>query len=146
MAHRKLRSLLLATALFSTAAIAVAGYDQPPQNVLDVLHAPASPRPILSPTRASLLLVANVTYPPISQVAEPYLKLAGVRLEPRTRRKHDTPGGYGVAPCAQTMSVVDVATQRETPIALPAGGCADGFAWAPDGNTFAFRNTSADAV
>ncbi|HEV8445435.1 MAG TPA: prolyl oligopeptidase family serine peptidase, partial [Gemmatimonadaceae bacterium] len=37
-------------------------------------------------------------------------------------------------------------THRETPIALPAGGCADGFSWAPDGSAFAFRNTSRDAV
>jgi dipeptidyl aminopeptidase/acylaminoacyl peptidase len=146
------RTLLLATALVSTATMAISaserasGYDLPPQYVLDVLHAPAPPRPILSPTRASALLVAWVEYPPMSQVAEPYLKLAGVRVEPRTRRKHDTPGGYGVAPCAQTLAVVDVATRRETPIALPPGGCADGFSWAPDGATFAFRNTSRDAV
>jgi len=145
------RSILLLTAiLFSTTAIAaterVAGYDAPPQYVLDVLHAPAPPRPVLSPTRASALLVSWVQYAPIAQVAEPYLKLAGVRVEPRTRRKHDTPGGYGVAQCAQTLSVVDISTRREIPIALPAGGCADGFAWAPDGSAFAFRNTSRDAV
>ncbi len=149
-------ALLLTTALFSTAMIAapaapgagerVSGYDQPPQYVLDVLHAPAPPRPILSPTRASALLVAWVEYPAVAQVAEPFLKLAGVRVEPRTRRKHDTAGGYGIAPCAQTLSVVDIATRRETPIALPPGGCADGFGWAPDGVTFAFRNTSRDAV
>ena len=143
--------LFLAAALLSTATIAIAservsGYDRPPQYVLDVLHAPAPPRPILSPTRASVLLVANVDYPPMAQVAEPYLKLAGVRVEPRTRRKHDTPGGYGVAPCAQTLSIVDVATRHETSIALPPGGCADGFLWAPDGATFAFRNTARDAV
>src|SRR3954465_4225662 len=142
--------LVLISILFLTAAIAASaatsGYDRPPQNVLDVLHAPAPPRPILSPTRASVLLVSYVQYAPMVQVAEPYLKLAGVRVEPRTRRKHDTPGGYGVAPCAQTLSVVDIATRRETPIALPSGGCADGFAWASDGITFAFRNTSRDAV
>jgi dipeptidyl aminopeptidase/acylaminoacyl peptidase len=148
MAPLKLSSLLaavlLSTATISTAA--AAGYDRPPQNVLDVLHAPAPPRPALSPTRASALLVSWVDYPPIAQVAEPFLKLAGVRVEPRTRRKHDTPGGYGVAPCAQALSVVDIATHRETAVALPAGGCADGFWWAPDGSTFAFRNTSRDAV
>jgi dipeptidyl aminopeptidase/acylaminoacyl peptidase len=151
------RALFFRAALLSTAAIAmsaapgsaadrVAGYDLPPQYVLDVLHAPAPPRPILSPTRASALLVSWVEYPPMTQVAEPFLKLAGVRVEPRTRRKHDTPGGYGVAPCAQTLSVVDVATRRQTLIALPPGGCADGFSWAPDGMSFAFRNTSRDAV
>ncbi|MEO8033078.1 MAG: S9 family peptidase, partial [Acidobacteriota bacterium] len=150
-------TLFLTAALLSTTTLAIAatpehapergtGYDRPPQYVLDILHAPAPPRPILSPTRASTLLVSWVQYPPISQVAEPFLKLAGVRVEPRTRRKHDTPGGYGVAPCAQTLSVVDVATSRETPIALPPGGCADGFSWAADGMSFAFRNTAHDAV
>lgn len=147
----------LTAALFSVATISASaasgpaperssGYDRPPQYVLDVLHAPAPPRPILSPTRASVLLVSWVSYAPIAQVAEPFLKLAGVRVETRTRRKHDTAGGYGVAPCAQALSVVDIASRRETTIALPPGGCADGFTWAPDGTSFAFRNTSEDAV
>jgi len=136
----------MASAASTPAPARVSGYDSPPQYVLDVLHAPTPPRPILSPTRASVLLVSWVQYPPMAQVAEPFLKLAGVRVEPRTRRKHDTAGGYGVAPCAQTLSVVDVATRRETTIALPAGGCADGFIWAADGASFAFRNTSGDAV
>jgi dipeptidyl aminopeptidase/acylaminoacyl peptidase len=122
------------------------GYNKPPQNVLDVLHAPAPPRPIVSPTRDTILLVSWVSFPPISQVAEPYLKLAGVRVEPRTRRKHDTAGGYGVAPCAQTLALVDVATTHETQMGLPTGGCADGFSWSADGAHFAFRNTSKDAV
>ncbi|HEX4455001.1 MAG TPA: prolyl oligopeptidase family serine peptidase [Kofleriaceae bacterium] len=125
---------------------AVSGYDQPPKHVLDVLHAPSPPRPYLSPTAASILLVSWVDYPSITQVAEPYLKLAGVRLEPRTRRKHDTPGGYGVAPCARSLSIVDVATTTERPIALPPGGCADNFDWTADGKRFAFRNTSSNAV
>src|SRR5262245_17443991 len=73
------------------------GYDLPPQNVLDVLHAPSPPQPMLSPTRTSALLVSWVQYPPMAQVAEPYLKLAGVRVEPRTRPKPDTAGGYGIA-------------------------------------------------
>ncbi|MEA2238052.1 MAG: hypothetical protein QOC81_2776 [Thermoanaerobaculia bacterium] len=150
MARSTRSTLLLALALLSATTIAaserVSGYDLPPQNVLDVLRAPAPPRPILSPTRASVLLVSWVQYPAMTQVAEPFLKLAGVRVEPRTRRKHDTSGGYGVAQCAQTLAVVDVATRHETPIALPAGGCADGFLWAADGMSFAFRNTSRDAV
>jgi dipeptidyl aminopeptidase/acylaminoacyl peptidase len=123
-----------------------AGYAVPPQNILDVLHAPAPKRPIVSPTRDRALLVSWVRFPPMSQVAEPYLKLAGVRLEPRTRRKHDTPGGYGVAPCADALSIVDLASSVETAIALPADGCVDGFTWAADGKRYAFRNTSRDAV
>ena len=125
---------------------ATSGYDKPPPYVLDVLHAPAPPQPIVNPTHDTILLVSWVKYPPIAQVAEPYLKLAGVRVEPRTRRKHDTPGGYGVAPCAQTLGVVDVASTKETQIALPQGGCVDGLLWSADGKRFAFRNTSSNAV
>src|SRR5262245_116934 len=99
------------------------GYDKPPQYVLDVLHAPPPPNPYVSPTNDRILLVSWVWYPPISQVAEPFLKLAGVRVEPRTRRKHDTPGGYGIAPCAQTLALVDVASSRETAVTLPKDGC-----------------------
>jgi dipeptidyl aminopeptidase/acylaminoacyl peptidase len=125
---------------------AASGYDQPPENVLEVLHAPAPPSPYISPTRDTILLVSQVQYPPIAQVAEPFLRLAGVRVEPRTRRKHDTPGGYGIAPCASRLTLVDVASSRETPVPLPAGGCADGFLWSADGKRVAFRNTSNDAV
>src|SRR5215831_12358511 len=122
------------------------GYDKPPQFVLDVLHAPPPPNPFVSPTNDRILLVSWVWYPPIAQVAEPFLKLAGVRVEPRTRRKHDTPGGYGIAPCAQTIALVDVATSRETAVTLPKDGCVDGLSWSADGKRFAFRNTAKDAV
>jgi dipeptidyl aminopeptidase/acylaminoacyl peptidase len=130
----------------ATAQPAKSGYDKPPQNVLDVLHAPSPPYPYVSPTRDRVLLVSWVRYPPIAQVAEPFLRLAGVRIEPQTRRKHDTPGGYGIAPCAQTLTLVDVSTSRETPVTLPPDSCVDGVAWAADGRRFAFRNTSKDAV
>ena len=138
--------LLACVAATAAAQTAGSGYDKPPQNVLDVLHAPSPPTPLVSPTNDRILLVSWVRYPPITQVAEPFLKLAGVRVEPRTRRKHDTPAGYGIAPCAQTLLLVDVATSRETRVALPAGGCVDGLVWAADGRRFAFRNTSKDAV
>src|SRR5512142_646446 len=95
--------LAVITTCAATAAPASSGYDKPPQYVLDVLHAPSPPNAYVSPTVDRILLVSWVRYPPITQVAEPFLRLAGVRVEPRTRRKHDTPGGYGIAPCARSF-------------------------------------------
>jgi dipeptidyl aminopeptidase/acylaminoacyl peptidase len=141
--------ITVVAALVASVAAAMpagSGYDKPPQNVLDVLHAPSPPNPYVSPTRDRILLESWVWYPPITQVAEPFLRLAGVRVEPRTRRKHDTPGGYGIAPCAQTLTLVDVSNSHEVPVKLPPGGCVDGVTWAADGRRFAFRNTSQDAV
>ena len=139
-------AILCAAAAAEPARAEGSRYDKPPQYVLDVMHAPAPPNPYVSPTNDRILLVSWVWYPPIAQVAEPFLKLAGVRVEPRTRRKHDTPGGYGIAPCAQTIALVDVKSSRETKVTLPADGCVDSLAWSADGRRFAFRNTARDAV
>ena len=58
------------------------GYNQPDKPILDVMHAPASPRPYVSPTDEDMLLVAQEEYPSITRVATPFLRLAGVRVEP----------------------------------------------------------------
>jgi dipeptidyl aminopeptidase/acylaminoacyl peptidase len=127
-------------------ALATTGYSKPPQALLDVLHAPSPPRPYANPAGSQLLLVSWVDYPPMTRVAEPYLKLAGARVEPRNRSKHDTPGGYGVRPCARDYTLVNVSGGAEVRVALPADGCADAPMWSADGSHFAFQNASADAV
>jgi dipeptidyl aminopeptidase/acylaminoacyl peptidase len=129
-----------------TATPRAKGYDLPPKNILDVLHAPTPPSPVVSPTGADNLLVSNQSYPPMALVAEPYLKLAGLRVEPRTRRKHDTAGGYGVATCAASYALVHVATKAETKVALPAGGCPTRPLWSADGKRFAFSSAGTDSV
>jgi dipeptidyl aminopeptidase/acylaminoacyl peptidase len=111
-----------------------------------VLRAPTPPRPYVDPTGATILLVSWVQYPPMTRVAEPFLRLAGVRVEPKTRRKHDTQGGYGISPCARDFTLVDTQRGSEVHVALPPGGCVDAPSWSADGKRFAFRNTSPDAV
>ena len=99
---------LCASSSIAAAADAPAGYDKPPQNILDVMQAPSPPTPIPSPTRQSLLLVSWQDYPSISRVATPFLKLAGARVEPANHSKHDTPGGYGITPCATGFDLVQL--------------------------------------
>ena len=125
---------------------APSGYDKPPPSVLDVLLAPSPPSAYVSPQGDAIMLVSMVDYPPMTRVAEPFLRLAGVRVEPRTRRKHDTPGGYGINPCARDLTIVKVANGAETRVVLPAGGCAETPMWSADGKRFVFRSTSSQAV
>jgi dipeptidyl aminopeptidase/acylaminoacyl peptidase len=122
------------------------GYDRPAQAILDVLHAPAPPVAYLSPTRQAMLLVAWQEFPPMSRVATPYLKLAGTRIEIANHSKHDTPGGYGVVPCASTFELVAVPGGASTRVTLPAGACPARPYWSADGKRFAFANTAKDAV
>lgn len=121
-------------------------YDKPPKNVLDVLHAPSPPNVTLSPTRSHAMLVSWEDYPSIARVSEPYLGLAGVRVEPRNHSNHSTPGGYGIAPCARDYVLVRVADGVQTHIALPVGACAGWPQWTADGKRYAFQLTAATSV
>ncbi|HEX3895543.1 MAG TPA: prolyl oligopeptidase family serine peptidase [Rudaea sp.] len=140
------RASALAAAAALPVSIALAAYDQPPQALLSVLHAPSPPFPVANPPGTKILLMSELQYPPMSRVAEPYLRLAGVRVEPRNHSKHDTPGGYGIRSCATDFTLVDVASAQETKVALPAGACPDTPIWSADGTRFVFENATADAV
>jgi len=122
------------------------GYNQPPKNILDVLLAPSPPTPDVSPTKDRILLVSLQDYPAMSRVAAPYLRLAGARVEPRNHSKHDTPGGYGITPCARGFELVRIADGAKTPVTLPDGACPEPPLWSADGKHFAFANIGADAV
>jgi dipeptidyl aminopeptidase/acylaminoacyl peptidase len=114
------------------------------------MHAPAPPIPRVSPTQDAILLVFWQDYPSISRVATPFLRLAGVRVEPRNHSKHDTPGGYGITQCARGFDLVHIAASPENAaqihIALPAGACPGAPVWAADGKRFAFVNLAPEAV
>jgi dipeptidyl aminopeptidase/acylaminoacyl peptidase len=130
----------------ATAADATPGYNKPPQNILDVMLAPAPPMPIMSPTNDTILLLNWQQYPSIARVATPYLRLAGVRVEPKNHSKHDTPGGYGITRCASAFALVRVADGTQTPVHLPAGMCPGEPQWSADGKRFVFANIAAESV
>ncbi len=135
-----------ATASTKTPVSTASGYDRPPKDILDVMLAPAPPQPRVSPTLDNILLVSWQEYPSISRVATPFLRLAGVRVEPKNHSKHDTPGGYGITPCALGFDLVHVADGAQIHVALPAGACPGKPQWAADGKRFAFVNIAPESV
>jgi dipeptidyl aminopeptidase/acylaminoacyl peptidase len=136
-----------ATAAKATTAVpAASAYSQPPKEILDVMRAPPPPVPSLSPTRDKLMLVTMEEYPSIAKVATPFLRLAGVRIEPGNQSQHDTPGGYGIPPCVSAIDLVQVADGKQMAVKLPAGACPRRPSWSADGQRFAFENITADAV
>lgn len=127
-------------------APAPSAYNQPPKEILDVMRAPASPSPLLSPTRDKLMLVTMDDYPSIAKVATPFLRLAGVRIEPGNHSQHDTPGGYGIPPCVSAIDLVQVADGKQLAVKLPAGACPRRPVWSADGQRFVFENVTDSAV
>ena len=120
-------------------------YSQPPQNILDVMNAPSPPQPIVSPSHDNILLVSWQDYPSLARVATPFLRLAGVRVEPRNHSKHDTPGGYGITPCARAFDVVRIGG-AQVHVDLPAAACPGEPVWSANGTYFAFVNLAPDSV
>ena len=118
--HRVFGHLVLACAVAPFAQAADGGYRQPPEPLLATMRAPLAPALRLDPTGTTLLELQRTQYPPIARVAEPYIKLAGVRVEPRTHARHDMSSGYGIRTCLDGFALLDMASGKETPIALPA--------------------------
>src|SRR5271169_7241747 len=143
-------TLLNKSSVPATPIAGASGYDKPPKNILDVMRAPSPPIPDVSPTQDTILLVSWQDYPSISRVATPFLRLAGARVEPKNHSKHDTPGGYGITPCATGFELVHVggraADGAQIHVALPAGACPGEPLWAADGKRFAFVNIATESV
>ena len=106
------------------------GYNLPPDNILSVMCSPSPPVALVSPTQDTILLVSWQDYPAISRVATPFLRLAGVRVEPKNHSKHDTRGGYGITPCATGFELVRVADGKRRPSRFPPA-CAPGIPYGP---------------
>src|ERR1039457_902181 len=110
-------------------------YQKPPQAVLDVLNAPPTPALSLSPSRTYAIEGQAVRNPPIAELAQPMLRLAGVRINPKTNGLHNT-----VFNSSLTLRKIPEGT--EIKVELPANAKLGLGRWSPDSTRFAFTNTT----
>jgi dipeptidyl aminopeptidase/acylaminoacyl peptidase len=115
------------------------GYQKPPKEVCDILAGPRTPEVLVSPARDRLLMVESERYPLIADLAQPMLRLAGLRINPRTNGPHRPPRVVG-------LSLMNFADQKESPLTLPAGGNCSTPVWSPDGKRLAITSTKADGI
>lgn len=120
-------------------ALAQGSYKQPPKEIMDVLNAPAIPSVSVSPVRDRIALLEPLRYPPISELAQPMLRLAGRRINPNTHGQHRQ--SYFVR-----MTLKDIADGKETAVALPAGAQIIQTQWSPDGKYIAAGNITPAGV
>jgi len=127
-------------AVFSLATLCAQDrYRKPPQEVLRILDAPGAPQESLNPTRTHMLILRPRRYPPIREVSQPMLRLAGMRVNPRTNGPH-----LGVVFTA--MSLLEISSGRETKLPLPADPHLSMPRWSPDGKRFALLLTGPEAI
>ncbi len=114
-------------------------YQKPPKEILDVLHAPAPPQVLVSPTRRHMLLMDWLRYPPIAELAQPMLRLAGNRINPNTNGPHEP--RYFTA-----LTLKRLPEGTEIRIALPPNPRIGSPEFSPDGNYLAFTHTGPAGV
>ncbi len=131
--------LFTAVACLAATAWAQQDYQKPPQEILNVLNAPVTPQASVSPSRDVVLLFTPVPYPPIADLAQPMLRLAGLRINPATNGPHN-------APRHTNLVVKRVADGGERRIGLAADFYFSPPVWAPDGRHFAFTHATRGAV
>ncbi len=116
------------------------GYQKAPQPISDILSAAPTPLVLVSPKANHLLVVDRLANPPVADLAQPMLRLAGLRINPATNGRHHPPRIVG-------LSLVDVATGKTRKVSgLPAKPYMSVPEWSPTGEQFAFSNTTADGI
>ncbi len=132
-----LRSLVFV--IFPGLCLAQGSYRQPPKDTMDILNASTAPSVSVSPVRDRLALLEPLRYPPIAELAQPMLRLAGSRVNPRTNAPHRQPYFLG-------LTLKTIADGKETKVTFPAGVQIVQPSWSPDGKFIAAGNLTSAGV
>ena len=127
--------------LFSTLNLLAqdTGYRKPPKDVMDVLGAAAISQTSISPAKDKILLLEPLNYPSINELAQPMLRLGGLRINPNTNGAHRQP--YAVK-----MALKNVADGKEMSIDLPASAQIISPQWSADGRYIAAGNVTPTGI
>ncbi len=115
------------------------GYQRPPKAVTDILDVPPSPGVSVSPTGDTLLLVQSSRYPGIEEVAAPQLRLAGLRIDPKTN-------GPARASAITGLTLQTLPDGKPIQLNLPNHGKIGYPTWSPDGKRFALTVTTPKGI
>ena len=130
---RARRTVLVFAGFVPLSLAAQDGYRQPPAAIARILDAPLTPVVSVSPDRARLVLLERPSMPSIEEVAAPELRLAGIRLNPRTNAPSRLPTYTG-------LSVLPVTGGTDHRIAVRPGLKISHVSWSPDSRWIAFTS------
>lgn len=116
------------------------GYRQPPPAIMDLVDAPPTPMVSISPLQTHLLILSLPSFPPISEVAQPELRLAGLRINPRafapSRGSYYTKLALKKLPDGREMEITG----------LPDQARIRHVQWSPNGQKIAFTISQDDGL
>ena len=137
-----MRKLVSRTALVSILVTFIAAddvYRKPPPEVLNVLNAPATPQAVVSPDGKAMLLARPVLYPPVTNLARPMARLAGVRIDTPNNGPHNML-------LFSALELRNLSSGAPQKIALPPDAEITLPEWSPDSRRFVFARMTTNAV
>jgi dipeptidyl aminopeptidase/acylaminoacyl peptidase len=114
-------------------------FSLPDADVVSIIDAPPTPLTVPSPGEQFLILLSYQAHPPITMLAKPVLRLAGLRLDPAI-------GGRQRIRRFTGLTVLRISDGAERELALPDGAQVSLPVWAPDGRRFAFCVDESDGI
>ena len=131
--------LCLGILLLVTHSFAQTPYKLPPQEVVAILDAPPTPFVIVSPRKEAMALVDYRPHPSIALLAQPFLKLGGLRINPDTgsRQRLSQYTRLSVH-WIQQGKIVNLQAPADARIGVPR--------WSHDGTKLAFTHDLDDGV
>jgi dipeptidyl aminopeptidase/acylaminoacyl peptidase len=134
-----MRLVTLGGLLAASPAAAETAYRLPPREVVKILDAAPPPTVVSSPRRDAMLLVSHEANPSIAVLARPFLRLAGLRVDPARGARQRILRYTG-------LSIRALEGKGATVVALPAGTHLGLPVWSNDGSHFAFAVDRDDGV
>jgi len=114
-------------------------YKLPPQVVVDIIDAQATPLVRISPDKNWMLIQEQPDLPSIEELSQPELRIAGIRINPATN-------GPSRSRFYTSLKLKNISTGEETAIELPADVEIGNPDWSPDSKTIAFTVTREKSI
>jgi hypothetical protein len=117
-------------------------YQQPPEDIQTILDANSSPAVVVSPDREWMLEMARPSLRPVATLAEPEVKVAGIKINPDTN-------GPAREYAYRGIQLRDLAAHRKAKrvdIELPDGAQIRNVSWNYESSGFSFTLTQEDGI
>ena len=115
-------------------------YQVPPKAIADLVQAPLTPAVSINPEGTWMALLERAGFPSIEELAQPELRIAGLRINPRTN-------GPSRSSSYRNMVFKSVLNGREVAVTgLPEKAQIENVSWSPNGEKIVFTINKMDGI
>jgi len=114
-------------------------YQLPPKEIVDAFDAPPLPQAVLSPSKQMLALTWRHPFPTIAELAQPILRIAGARVNPRNNGPQRATDIYAI-------TLKKISDGSEVKVTVPPQANISNVHFSPDSTRLSFLNRKDDRI